>query len=203
MSMQSDTWRLCSSCKKSLVYGRVYFACSVSTCSKSRTALSFCSVACWDAHLPFARHREAWAVEERAPSREAWARQQVDQERSEPVVRPAPAVRAPAPAVRAPVPDRAPAAPVRQAPNSSADVPVGPLLLSDEFDEDILIVVSKLKKFVKDRAGMNTSDSVMEMLSEHLRFVCDEAIRSAHQDGRKTVMDRDVRPVTSRWRIVR
>ena len=40
------------------------------------------------------------------------------------------------------------------------------------------------------------------VLSEHLRFVCDEAIRNAAQDDRKTVLDRDVRPVTSRWRIV-
>ena len=55
----------------------------------------------------------------------------------------------------------------------------------------ILIVVSKLKAYVRARSGMNTSDSVMELLSDRLRAICDEGIRHAASDGRKTLMDRD------------
>jgi len=61
--------------------------------------------------------------------------------------------------------------------------------------KDILVVVSKLKKYIKARSGMNTSDGVMSRLSDHVRWVADQAIRSAAQDERKTVLDRDVPPV--------
>jgi histone H3/H4 len=64
--------------------------------------------------------------------------------------------------------------------------------LSSRFDRDTLIVVSKLKKYIKDRSGMNTSDAVAEALSDHVRLICDDSIRAAAADGRKTVLDRDV-----------
>ena len=60
-------WRSCSSCKEGIETGALYWTCSVSTCNRKRTALFFCSVSCWDAHLPVARHRDAWAEEQRAP----------------------------------------------------------------------------------------------------------------------------------------
>ena len=66
------------------------------------------------------------------------------------------------------------------------------LKLSDAVDRDILIVISKLKKYIKDRSGMNCSDAVAEMLSDHVRVLCDDAIRAAARDERKTVLDRDV-----------
>ena len=44
--------------------GARYWRCSVSTCNSGRVKLYFCSVACWDAHLPTARHRSAFAIEE-------------------------------------------------------------------------------------------------------------------------------------------
>ena len=56
----------------------------------------------------------------------------------------------------------------------------------------MLIVVSKMKKYIKDRSGFNTSDAVAEMLSDHVRAICDDAIRAAARDERKTVLDRDV-----------
>jgi histone H3/H4 len=56
-------------------------------------------------------------------------------------------------------------------------------------------VVSKLKAYVKARSGMNTSDNVTSVLSEHLRKLCNEAIRNAARDGRKTVLDRDFTPL--------
>jgi len=56
----------------------------------------------------------------------------------------------------------------------------------------MLIVVSKMKKYIKDRSGMNTSDAVADALGDHVRLICDDAIRTAAADGRKTVLDRDV-----------
>jgi hypothetical protein len=64
---QANTWKVCSICRKPISFGQVYFACSVSTCNRVRMALFFCSIECWDAHLPTARHRDAWAEEKRAP----------------------------------------------------------------------------------------------------------------------------------------
>jgi hypothetical protein len=57
--------------------------------------------------------------------------------------------------------------------------------------QEVLIVVSKLKKYIRARSGMNTSDAVVPVLSDHLRKLCDEAVANATRDGRKTVMDRD------------
>ena len=59
------------------------------------------------------------------------------------------------------------------------------------FDRDILIVASKLKKYVKDRHDLNTSSNVMDKLSDLVRDLVDDAIIRARQDGRKTLMDRD------------
>lgn len=39
---------------------------------------------------------------------------------------------------------------------------------------------------------MNCGDAVADVLSEHVRAVCDEAIRAAGRDERKTVLERDV-----------
>jgi histone H3/H4 len=68
--------------------------------------------------------------------------------------------------------------------------PAAPALAQAEAE--ILIVVSKLKKYIRERSGMNTSDAVADVLSEHVRAICDDAIRTAAADGRKTVLDRDV-----------
>jgi hypothetical protein len=61
-----------------------------------------------------------------------------------------------------------------------------------DAEREIMIVVSKLKKYIKERAGMNCSDAVAEGLSDHVRAICDEAIRAAAVDDRKTVLERDV-----------
>ncbi len=58
--------------------------------------------------------------------------------------------------------------------------------------DEVLVVASKLKKYIKDTAGMNTSASVLEELSNRVRVMCDQAIENAKSDGRKTVKDRDV-----------
>lgn len=58
-------------------------------------------------------------------------------------------------------------------------------------NKEVLIVASKLKKYIREHAGMNTSAGVLEILSEKIRGLCDSAIQNAKSDGRKTVKDRD------------
>lgn len=57
--------------------------------------------------------------------------------------------------------------------------------------EDALVVVSKLKNYIKSSAGMNTAGNVAPKLSAVIRSLCDRAVENAKNDGRKTVMDRD------------
>ena len=56
---------------------------------------------------------------------------------------------------------------------------------------ETLVVVSKVKKHIKDKSDMNTSASVMERLSQLVERECEKAIENARRDNRKTVMDRD------------
>ena len=58
-------------------------------------------------------------------------------------------------------------------------------------DNEVLIVVSKLKNYVRAKGGMNTAGNVAPRISDIIRNLCDEAIERARADGRKTVMDRD------------
>ncbi len=197
----AEFWLRCTECKSEIAYGAKYYQCSVSTCNRSKLRLVFCSVVCWDSHLGDARHREAWAEEARAPTREAWQRETAaEPPRPAPIASASPAPprpMAPAPAPSAvPSPSASPgSAPVRRvvgdASQASAAAVEG-LRLAEVTDRDILIVVSKMKKYIKDRSGMNCSDAVADKLSEHVRLLCDEAIRAAAREERKTVLDRDV-----------
>ena len=57
--------------------------------------------------------------------------------------------------------------------------------------KDVLVVVSKLKAYIRAASGMNTSDDVVDFLSDELRKLCNGAISEARFAGRKTVMERD------------
>jgi hypothetical protein len=167
----AEHYRVCSTCKKPIAFAARYYRCSVSTCNRSRTALYFCSLPCWDAHVPEARHRDAWAEETRAPSREQWQAERAEAE-------------AEAEAERAkPMDDK----------NSRERRIVS--TPSEQMPREVLIVVSKLKAYIKARSGMNTSDAVTDVLSDHLRRLCDLAIDNASVDSRKTVLDRDFKPL--------
>ncbi|MEO8699943.1 MAG: hypothetical protein ABI867_07860 [Kofleriaceae bacterium] len=186
----------------------------------------FCSVACWDAHLGEARHRDAGAIEAWAPTKEQWQRELASSPEPEPkrpaavvTSRPAPAPAVltrppqPQPAVQqrgpAPTPDSVQPRPASMAPApapaptpapvrtvvSSTPTPfaaTGDVALADIVDRDILIVVSKLKKYIKDRSGFNCSDAIVDVLSDHVRVICDDSIRAAARDERKTVLERDI-----------
>ncbi|MCF8060783.1 MAG: hypothetical protein K9K67_15880 [Bacteriovoracaceae bacterium] len=56
---------------------------------------------------------------------------------------------------------------------------------------DTLIVISKLKSYVKAKSDMNTSGDVPDELSKFVRVIVNEAIEHARGEGRKTLMARD------------
>ncbi len=58
--------------------------------------------------------------------------------------------------------------------------------------DEILVVASKLKKYIKDTHGLNTSASAMPALSDELRKIVDKAAEEAKNQKRKTLLDRDV-----------
>lgn len=145
-----EEWKKCNSCKTPIFLNSKYYVCDVSTCNSKRTGYVFCSVPCWEVHLPIARHRDASAVEKIAPKvkeAEGGTRRII-----------------------------------RSAPTSA---PTG------ATPKEVLIVASKLKGYIKARADMNTSGDVMNVLSEKVRELCDDAIDKARSEGRKTVLDRD------------
>ncbi len=163
--MEETFWKKCSSCKKSIPFNAKYYICSVSTCTGQRTGYSFCSVDCWEVHVPGARHRDAGALERKSPAsgsaEPAAAAESIGGTRRIVTASPTP--------VSSPKP-------------STGNV---------ALPRDILIVASKLKDYIRARADMNTSGDVMSVLSDYVRFRCDEAIDNARREGRKTVMDRD------------
>ena len=57
---------------------------------------------------------------------------------------------------------------------------------------EVLVVASKVKNFIKDKSGMNTSGAVPEELSKRIEILLLKSIENAKSDGRKTVMDRDI-----------
>lgn len=152
-----ETWKVCSVCKKPIPVGGKWFKCSVSTCNSARIPLVFCSMTCWDAHVPTQNHRAGvWATEERAP------------------------LTVPPPAGAAP-----PAAPTAE-----RRLVRGPGT-SPERPDEVLIVVSRLKDFVRDQADFNVAGDVPDVLSDLVREAVTDAIRQARAEGRRTVMARD------------
>ena len=57
---------------------------------------------------------------------------------------------------------------------------------------NVLVVTSKVKKFIKDSSGCNTSAETVDVLSKAVEQLCKKGIESAQADGRKTVMARDI-----------
>lgn len=166
----SRSWKRCSVCKRDLGFEAEYYECSVSTCTAGRHHPVFCSMPCWEQHVPVMRHRDAWAEQKRSPKRSAWEAEEAH------------AAGASAGASASP-PRRIVVDPRGSAP-AAAPAP---------GEADVLVVASKLKAYVRARSGMNTSDTVLEELSAIVRRLADRAIEQARLDGRRTVMDRDFR----------
>ncbi len=60
------------------------------------------------------------------------------------------------------------------------------------MSDDILVVTSKVKKYIKEKGQMNTSAETIDMLTKAVERLCAKGIESAKADGRKTVMARDI-----------
>jgi histone H3/H4 len=170
----SEQFKTCSTCKKPILFGQRYFRCSVSTCNRKRLGLFFCTLECYDAHLPMMRHRDSWAEPTDAPSREEYEREQAAEAERE---------------------EREQARDAREErARTMSDEPDKRRIVTsarEDLPREVLVVVSKLKAYVKASSGMNTSDGVVDVLSDHLRAVCERAIENARADGRKTILDRD------------
>ena len=150
-----ECWRKCSMCKKDIPYRGIYYVCSVSTCRAKRTDYAFCSVPCWDGHIPIERHRgdSAGALEKQAPRK---GEERTEKKRV-----------------------------IVSSPSASPST-------SSSASGEILVVASKVKKYINDTTGFNTSASVMKALSLRVQSICDRSIEEARRQGRKTVLDRDV-----------
>ncbi len=146
-----NAWRKCSTCKKDITYNQIHYVCSISTCRTHATDYKFCSVECWDAHVPVERHRgdSASAIEKRSPRSAAEDRPEADKKR---------------------------------------------IVVEDKTtnDDEVLVVVTKVRKYILDKSGLSTSAGVYDVLTKRIRSICDRAIEEAKRQGRKTVMDRDV-----------
>lgn len=163
--MSEQMWRKCSSCKKDIAVKQKYYVCSVSTCTAKRTNYVFCSVPCFENHLPGARHKDAAAIEMFAPATpepkaSTTATAEVERPKRRVIVS-----------------------------GSGQQKNEGPRVGASS--DEILIVASKLKQFIKDHADMNTSGGVMAVLSDIVRYACVDAIEKARAEGRKTVLERD------------
>ena len=181
--MSEDTfWRRCSNCKREIGFSAPYWTCNVSTCNRKSSTFIFCTVDCWQSHVPTMRHRDAWAEEQRSPSREQWSGARTES--------PGPAAASVSRTSRSAEAPGSPGEPrrtvVKPPESSGAAAP-----LSADVPREILIVASKLKQYVKARSDLSTSDAVMRRLSDLVRRLCDDAIVRAREEGRKTLLDRD------------
>lgn len=159
---EQSTWRKCSACKKEISYGSKYYVCSVSTCNGQRTGYVFCSVSCFERHLPGARHKDAAAVEMFSPAKVPVSGNQ-NSNYSKKIY-------------------------VSQNPNVNAGLAKSNQV---QLPKEVLIIASRLKEYIVAKSEMNTSAAVMDALSDYVRIICDRAIENARADGRKTVLDRD------------
>lgn len=147
-------WRKCSICKKPIQHSQVYQKCSVSSCRKS----IYCSVKCWDVHVPVMNHKSAWAEEETAPSSGTFEADSKSRRR------------------------------IVSSPKSSTSTSTSS---NNNIPKEVLIVISKMKAYIKEKEDMNTSGDVGDVLSDIVRYHIDGAIDKARADGRKTVMGKD------------
>ena len=177
--MSDNKWKSCSTCKKDIPLGGSYYECSVSTCRRKRKGFRFCSVPCWDAHLGYMNHREAWAEERTAPLQpEAIVGGELQKDRSS-------------------VGNSTERAPRKRVIHSST-TPSSSSAASTRvpsttgISTDTLVVVSKVKKLIKDQSGFNTSQCGIDALTKKVVEESLKGIEKAKQSGRKTVMGRDI-----------
>ncbi len=57
---------------------------------------------------------------------------------------------------------------------------------------EVLVVTSKVKKFIKSQGDCNTSSETVKALSDAVQELCMRGVDKAKMEGRKTVMARDI-----------
>jgi histone H3/H4 len=161
------------------------------------------------------RHREAWAEPQRAPTLAQYKASLAEREKAEAEAaeredqaapkaprdkqRPVNVVdaerlgraalnRSSGVITRAPSVERPAATATGWKPAASKELPMS----NEEVPKEVLVVISKVKSYIRAKSSMNTSDAVTEALSELVRTTCDQAIEKAKSEGRKTVMARDI-----------
>ena len=188
--MTSTFWKKCSSCKKPIAYGADFLRCGVSTCNTKRRSFAFCSMSCWSAHVPTMGHRNPWAEDAKAPT-EHEARQQ-EKPAARPLQRTEPeSVGTRRTVTRRPDTERTVRRRVSPHPSVADSHPKTTLRTGNHEPNDVLVVVSKLKAYIRARSDCKTSATVNDALSDIIRSECDRAIHRAMADGRSTVMGRD------------
>ncbi|MFZ3231705.1 MAG: hypothetical protein WA160_15965 [Pseudobdellovibrio sp.] len=182
MEINTTEWRKCSSCKKPIAFNNAYYECSVSTCTGIRTGYVFCTLSCWEVHLPGAKHRNAGAIEKRSPTLQQYQTSLAAESSS---------------SVTALQNKTQPTEAPRRIIVSSQALGgnnVGSAVSNvsrSSMANEVLVVVSKMKQHIRDLSDMNTSEDVNQILSDIVRRECEKAIERARADGRKTVMARD------------
>lgn len=180
-------FRKCSSCKKEIPFKGKYFLCSVSTCRHPRSGSRFCSIDCWDAHLGIMRHRDAEVLEAKAPSREEYEAELAQEKVSEQTQ-----------SSTAKDPGAVNTKEKISSNQASKEVVMNTVPVTEnnqnqeEFAVDTLVVVSKVKNFIRERSGMNTSQCCIDALTQKVCRDALQAIEKAKEAGRKTVMGRDI-----------
>ena len=127
----ASSWKRCGVCKKDLAFGGEFYECSVSTCTSGPRHPVFCSVRCWEQHVPVMRHRDAWAEQKTSPTRAQWE------------------------ALQSQASESTPSAPVRRIVAGSTPA-AAPAPRRAAVPQEVLIVASKLKAYVRARSGMNS-----------------------------------------------
>lgn len=214
--LESATFfRRCSNCKKPIALGAKYFICSVTTCQRIRSPIQFCSPDCFEVHNEVERHKDGWAVEQKAPltleeqpmtennatentaDKKAGAEDDVlivvsrvkdfIKQKSNGMNTSGEIVGALSESVK-----RLVDAAIESAKKDGRKTVMGrDVPRPAATGGDVLVVVSRLKSYISAKSEMRTSDEVLPVISEEIRRLSLAAIEAARKDGRKTVMGRD------------
>lgn len=63
---------------------------------------------------------------------------------------------------------------------------------STDGKAETLVVVSKVKKYIRETSGLNTSQCCIDALTRKIVEACAQGVSNARSSNRKTVMGRDI-----------
>ena len=74
--------------------------------------------------------------------------------------------------------------------NTASEINSAPA--SEVSDSETLVVVSKIKKYVRSQSGLNTGQCAIDALTRKVVEEIAKGVENARQAGRKTLMGRDI-----------